>query len=384
MNSIFYILNGKENLMAKNKNFKRILFCTIISGLFIVLTILLAFLLTHITSTYTENIILSEAERVKNTEVSKMTLIVTEDTTLEDIATALYKEGCITNKNYFMLEAKMDGTTSGFVPGEYTISSNLSSGKILKLITPNQDDQKQSIQFTIPEGYTIEQIGEVLEDKNIVTKDEFLKAVRIRDYSSEYSFLKKLPANSDYKYCLEGYLFPDTYRVYQGISSEEIIVMMLNRFEEVISRYNTYIHSSPYSIHELLTIASIIEQEAKLDEERPVISGVIYNRLNSDMKLQMCSTIQYTLPRHKKVLTIENLSIDSPYNTYLYSGLPIGPICNPGEACLKAALMPNEHDYYYFVLQNAEEGNHYFSHTMDEHLNAKDRYKQSNDINFTE
>ncbi len=370
--------------MAKKRHIARVSISTLLSCCAIGVGIWITLHCTHSAYQYTENIIVSEAERVKSTEVSKLNLTITENTTLEDIATSLYEEGCITNKDFFILEAKLDDTTSGFIPGEYSISSNMSSAKILQLLTTDILNEEQTVKFTIPEGYTIDQIGEVLENKNIVTKNEFIEAIQNRDYTAEYSFLKDIPPHSNYKYTLEGYLFPDTYIVHKGISSEEIIVMMLNRFEEILNRYSPYVTSSNYSIHELLTIASIIEHEAKLDEERPLISGVIYNRLKANMKLQMCSTVQYALGNRKTKLTLSDLENDSVYNTYIYSGLPIGPICNPGEACLKAAIMPSEHDYYYFVLKNADDGSHYFSQNMDEHVRAKNQYRQASDINFVE
>ncbi|MBE6022789.1 MAG: endolytic transglycosylase MltG [Cellulosilyticum sp.] len=370
--------------MSKNRRIARITLSALFSGCLIGIGIWLVGHFTHKAYTYTQNIIISEAQRVKSTDVSKMTLSITPDTTLDDIATALYNEGCITNKDYFILEAKLDNITKGFIPGDYSISSNMSTGKILDLLTTDISIEDQTIKFTIPEGYTIEQIGEVLEEKSIVTKTDFLNAIKNRNYSREYSFLKDVPFHDDYKYALEGYLFPDTYIVYKGITSEEIIVMMLNRFEEILSRYTTYVRSSQYSIHELLTIASIIEQEARLEEERPIISGVIWNRLDAHMKLQMCSTVQYSLNKRKASLSLNDLNEDSPYNTYIYDGLPIGPICNPGEACLKAALLPSEHDYYFFVLQDAQSGTHCFTSTNEEHATAKNKYRQSNDINFTE
>ena len=370
--------------MGKQKSLTRITTCTLLSGCIIGIGAWMAYHFAHCAYTYTENIIVSESERVKSTHVSKATLTITEETTLEDIATILYNEGCITDKHYFILEAKLAEQTSGFIPGDYSISSNMSSNKILNLLTTNISDESESMKFTIPEGYTIEQIGNVLDNQGIVTKDAFLNAVRNRDYSSEYSFLRDIPNNEKYKYALEGYLFPDTYTVHKDITAEEIVIMMLNRFEEILSRYTTYVTSSDYSTHELLTIASMIEQEAKLEEERPMISGVIYNRLANHMNLQMCSTVQYSLKKRKVTLTTNDLSQDTPYNTYLYDGLPIGPICNPGEACLRAALMPSEHDYYFFVLDDANIGSHHFSSTINEHNSAKHLYQSSSDINFIE
>ena len=370
--------------MSKQRTITRIALSTLLSGCIVGVGIYFSGKLIHSAYSYTENIIVSEAERVKNTDVSKTTLQITDSTTIDDIATVLYNEGCITDKEYFKIEAKLEHATSGFIPGEYSISSNMSSGKILNLLTTNISDENETVKFTIPEGYTINQIGDVLESKEIVTKEAFIEAATKRDYTSEYSFLQEIPKQRDYKYMLEGYLFPDTYIVHKNISAEEIIIMMLNRFEEILNRYKGYTSSSGYSIHELLTIASIVEQEAKLDEERPMIAGVIYNRLDSNMNLQMCSTVQYALTKRKSSLTLSDLEIESDYNTYLNSGLPIGPICNPGEACIKAALMPSEHDYYYFVLEDENIGSHYFSSTNEEHAAAKSRYRQSQDINFTE
>lgn len=370
--------------MSNKRGTTRIIVNTFFSLILLALGLWIGHKVTLSSYTYTESIIESEAARVTSNNVSKMNMIITNQTTIDDIASILYEDGFIANKNYFILEAKLEHATDDFIAGEYAISSNMSSTEILSLLTTNISDDEETIKFTIPEGYTIDQIAEVLENKNIVTKEEFLDAVKNRNYTSDYSFLRDMPLNRDYKYQLEGYLFPDTYIVRKNITSEEIVIMMLNRFESILSRYASYIQSSKYTIHDLLTIASIVEQEAKLDEERPMIAGVIYNRLDSEMRLQMCSTVQYSLNKRKTSLTLQDLEKDKPYNTYLYSGLPIGPICNPGEASIKAAIMPTIHDYYYFVLKDSDTGAHYFSTTSDEHNIAKSRYRQLNDINFTE
>ena len=370
--------------MSNKRGTTRIIVSIFFSFILLGIGLWIGYKVTLSSYTYTESIIESEAARVLNTDVSKLNLVVTEQTTIDDIASTLHKNGFISDKNYFILEAKLEGATTGFIPGEYAISSNMSSTQILNLLTTNISEDKETIKFTIPEGYTIDQIAEVLEKKHIVTKEDFLDAVKNRNYSSDYAFLKDMPSDRDYKYQLEGYLFPDTYIVRKNVTSEEIIIMMLNRFEDILSPYSSYIQSSNYTIHDIITIASIIEQEARLDEERAKIAGVIYNRLDADMRLQMCSTVQYSLNKRKASLTLQDLEKDSPYNTYLYTGIPIGPISNPGEACIKAAVMPEYHDYYYFVLQDSEIGSHYFSSTSDEHNMAKNRYRQSDDINFTE
>ena len=370
--------------MSNKRGTTRIIVNTVFSLILLVIGLWIGYKATLSSYTYTSNIIESEAARSASNDVSKMNLIVTQQTTIDDIASTLYEKGFISDKTYFLLEAKLEQATTNFISGEYAISSNMSSTEILNLLTTNISNDDETIKFTIPEGYTINQIAELLDNKNIVTKDNFLDAVKNRNYTSDYSFLRDMPSNREYKYQLEGYLFPDTYIVRKNVSSEEIIIMMLNRFEDILSRYASYIQSSKYTIHDLITIASIVEQEAKVDEERAIIAGVIYNRLDADMRLQMCSSVQYSLNKRKTSLTLQDLEKDGPYNTYLYTGLPIGPISNPGEACIKAAVMPTYHDYYYFVLQDSKTGIHYFSQTSDEHSIAKNRYRQSNDINFTE
>lgn len=368
--------------MSNKHRHTRIVMSSLFSLGLLILGLCAGYKITLSAYTYTENLIASEAIRTTKNDVSQMNLIVTDQTTLDDIASTLYQEGFISDKYYFLLETKLEKSSLDFVSGQYTVSSNMSSTEILHLLTTNSSNQEDTIRFTIPEGYTIEQIAEVLEKKNIVTKNAFLDATQNRDYSSDYSFLRDMPTNRDYKYQLEGYLFPDTYIVRKDITSEEIVIMMLNRFKEILLPYISYIQSSQYTIHDLITIASIIEQEAKLDEERPIIAGVIYNRLDVGMPLQMCSTVQYSLNKRKATLTLQDLEEDTPYNTYLYKDLPIGPISNPGEASIKAATLPAYHDYYYFVLQDAETGTHYFSETGEEHSRAKSLYLQSNDINF--
>lgn len=374
--------------MAKSKSTTKTIVRMTLSGLISVIILILGIKYCRqfffSSYGYTEGVILAESDRVKSATVTKIDLTITDQTTLDDIAHFLYENQIITDEKYFIYEAKLEGSSNGFIPGDYTISSNMSSTKILEILTTPVNDEDSTVKFTIPEGYTIEQIAETLDEEGIVSKKDFLSAITSRDFSLEYDFLKELPNHSGYKYALEGYLFPDTYIVRKDTSPEEIIVKMLDRFEDIYSNYSSYAHSTGYSTHQLLTIASIIEQEAKINEERATISGVIYNRLSDGMRLQMCSTVQYALNKRKSNLTYTDLEKDSPYNTYINDGLPIGPICNPGEACIKAALFPESNDYYYFVLKDSETGSHAFSSTIGEHNTEKALYKQTEDINFTE
>jgi len=329
---------------------------------------------------YTSNVITTDALRGTNPNITGITLEISNTTTIKDIAAYLYEKEYISNPYYFRLESKLGKLDNKLKPGKYSISSNMSSDQILKLLTSNMINEEETIKFTIPEGYTIVQIAEKLESMKIVSKEDFYNAVNNKAY--DYAFLKDIPLTV--KYALEGYLFPDTYIIRKDATPEEIIIKMLDRFEEVTSQYSNYIDTSKYNLNQILSIASIIEQEAKLSEERPIISGVIYNRLNDGMNLQMCSTVQYVLEKRKASLSYEDLEIASPYNTYKNEGLPVGPICCPGEESISAALMPEENDYYFFVVKDEEQGSHSFSTTIEEHAQNKSRYQQSIDKNFYE
>lgn len=334
-----------------------------------------SFSFSYVTEAFDEN-----ASRQHVTSIKDLTLEVSPHATLDQIATVLEANHFIGNKLWFLMQGKLQGYDEKLNPGTYTVSNNMSDTEILDLLTVDEAQEADVIKFTIPEGYTVLQIASRLEDLDIVSKEDFLRAVNEKDY--DYSFLKYIP--QDTKYRLEGYLFPDTYIVPKQVTAEQIVIKMLNRFQEVVEQYTQYLYDSPYTLHDMLTIASIIEQEAKLDHERPIISGVIYNRLDTHMKLQMCSSVQYVLDKRKKNLSYDDLKIESPYNTYLYEGLPVGPICMPGEAALRAAFMPEQHDYYFFVLKDSQSGEHAFSRSSAEHARNKSQYAQTNDINFYE
>lgn len=364
--------------MSKKQSKRRIICHGLFGFTLLIVGVLGCIKVLSYTYDYTSTIILSENARESNKNISEMTLRITPQTTLKELAQLLADQSFVSNALYFRIEAKLNKVKEPLNSGQYSISSNMSSNEILEMLTTDITSEKETIKFMIPEGYNIVQIAAKLENEGIVSESDFLNAVQERDY--DYTFLKNMPSDSKYK--LEGYLFPDTYIIRKDATPEEIIIKMLNRFNEIFSKYKAYINTSYYDLHEILTIASMIESEAKLDEERSIISGVIYNRLDTGMKLQMCSTVQYLLEKRKANLSYDDLGVDSPYNTYQYAGLPIGPICNPGEAAIAAALSPEAHDYYYFVVKDASIGSHSFSSTATEHANAKKRYQQSVDKNF--
>jgi UPF0755 protein len=225
---------------------------------------------------------------------------------------------------------------------------------------------------TFPEGYNIKQMAEELQIKGIIKNSEdFIREAREGKY--DYDFLKSIPEGRDNP--LEGYLFPDTYEFKKGATEHEIIDKMLGRFKEI---YDSKIvgNLNGRTLDELIIMASIVEREAKVEAERPVIAAVFYNRLKENWKLESCATIQYALGYNKEKLLYEDLEINSPYNTYKNGGLPIGPIASPGEKSIMAALNPAEVDYMFFVLKAYNgDGSHNFARNYNEFLKYKNQLK---------
>ena len=218
--------------------------------------------------------------------------------------------------------------------------------------------------LTIPEGFTEEQVANRVGNTGAMTAEGFLAAASEGGYG-----LSWLPPGQEDN--LEGFLFPKTYDLLEGMGPHDVVSMLLTQFQAETDGLDWSLAEqrglTPYQV---VVAASIIEREVVVAEERPLAAAVIYNRLARNMRLQMCSTVQYLLPEQKDVLTYDDLEIDSPYNTYRNAGLPPAPICNPGLASIEAALHPAQVDYLYFVATG--EGNrHFFTADYNEFLRAK-------------
>ena len=296
----------------------------------------------------------------------------------KEIADTLYDMGLIKNKFIYSFLSKFNGFDNTYKAGTYTLCDGLSYDEIMVKLSGTPE----TVKVTFPEGFTTEQIAARLEANNVVSAEDFLKAVDTVDTSS-YKFIRALSENRDYR--LDGYLFPDTYEFDVRADVETVIYKMLNRFDEVYKpSYYDKAEELGLSIDEVITLASIIEREAKLESDREIISGVFYNRLQSsdpDMKyMQSCATVRYV---YKKLynediieITKEHEKVEDPYNTYRYPGLPPGAICSPGLASIEAALNPQKHDFYYFVAKTDGSGGHIFSRTYEEHLAAQESVRQ--------
>ena len=285
--------------------------------------------------------------------------MINEGEGLAEVSAEMEDIGIIKHPFVFKIHARLGGYAGSIQPGTITVESGMSYKQILDLlITPN----RSSTRIVIPEGYEVRQIAETLCEAGIADWNRFYDAV---NDNYEYRFLENLPARENR---LEGYLFPATYEFPEGMTEHDMIDLMLKAFDNQFKdEYYDRAAELNMSVDQIITLASIIERETDSESERAKVAGVFYNRINSGMKLQSCATVQYVLGERKPVLSIADTRIDSPYNTYLYAGFPVGPISNPGLACIEAALYPEETDAYYFV---QGDGQHIFSRTYEEHLAA--------------
>jgi len=295
---------------------------------------------------------------------------ITDKQDINEVADMLKDEGIIKYPFLFELFADLTDMADQIEPGEYELSSDMDYRTILRTVRASAV-AAATVTVTIPEGTELGDIFEMLEDAGVCEAWRLKAVAKYYDFS--YSFLKDLEYSDNR---LEGYLFPDTYTFYEDDDPVRVIKKFLANFSKKLTvDMKARAGNIGYSIREVIIIASMIEKEAKFDDERPTISSVIHNRLQSSAYpyLQIDATVQYILPERKENLTQEDLEIQSPYNTYVVEGLPVGPICNPGYAAIMAALYPEDTDYYYYVARY--NGWHIFSETLAEHNAAIEQVK---------
>lgn len=350
----------------RRHNFKVEIFRLIFSIFMICITVFFVYNISMFTYNYAKD----TAQKSKDTTGEDVEVNIPEGSTTRDIAEILQNNGVISSTIMFRVESRLNDYDGSFKQGRYILNTGMSNEDIMEKLKSGKTSNENS-KITIPEGYTVEQIASLVEEKGIATADEFKKEVNEGEF--EYSFLRNVPAREN---ALEGYLFPDTYFIDSEETAHDLIVKMLNRFNNIYNdEYQSKVESSEYTLDQIITIASLIESEIRIPEEREIASGVIYNRLNQDMPLQIDSTVLYAKNLKKEVVTYDDLEIDSPYNTYKNKGLPIGPICNPGEAAIKAAIYPQTNNYLFYVLRDRTSGQHVYTETYDEFLKAKEQYK---------
>ena len=303
--------------------------------------------------------------KLQNEKVIETVVEIPQNTSTKDVAMILKKNGIIKNPYFFMFYVKLNNYK--IAAGKYKLSSDMTYKQLCKTLEKGFIP-KTAVRVTIPEGYTVRQIAKKLQSLGLIDENKFLETVNSYNFNFRYKYTSK-----EVKYKLEGFLFPDTYEVYPGTSEKDIIKMMLNRFLEV---YESIKDKKTTDLDDVQTVilASIVEKEAKKDSERGVIAGVFLNRLKRNTKLESCATVEYLLPVHKEVLSLQDVRIESPYNTYLKKGLPPSAICSPGKKSLLAALAPAKTDYLFFVAK--KDGSHIFSKTFEDHLKAQKQIEE--------
>lgn len=294
---------------------------------------------------------------------NRIQLDIPRGSSVKEVGMLLENKGLIRNSNSFVWYIYLTGKQRQVKAGRYHLQPGMA---FTRLIAELQKGRSIYHRVTIPEGLTQKEITDLLVRRGLVDEERFWELLHDREFLRAH--LPEFNPRS-----AEGFLFPDTYDFADGASEEEILAVLFRRFRQVwsaIVQENTVTFLSPT---ELVTLASIIEREAKKAEERPVIAAVFLNRLRLGYPLQSCATVMYALGERRSRLLYEDLKIESPYNTYLYRGLPPGPISNPGRASLLASLRPAETDFLYFVAR--PDGSHIFSRTYREHLQAQNQLK---------
>jgi len=278
---------------------------------------------------------------------------------LQEIGDRLHQQGVISNVTVFRMVAKLKGLENSLQAGDYAITPGTNVTRILEMMAKGETAYQQ---LTVPEGYTIDQIADLLEKKHLGSASRFKASAQKNKLGNSV-----LQADPAVKYAAEGYAFPNTYRFSSGTAEEQILALMVKEFDkQFTSELRDRAQAMGLPLREVIILASLVEKEARLPEDRPVIAAVFMNRLKLEMPLQSCATIQYILGYPKPELSVQDTMIPSPYNTYQNMGLPPGPIANPGLASIKAVLYPAQTDYLYFVAD--KQGAHHFSKTYEEHL----------------
>lgn len=282
------------------------------------------------------------------------------------VAVLLQEKGLVRDARVFRYYLAYHKVSNRLQAGKYRFVRGMTLDEITRdLVEGNV--YRETVKVTVPEGFRVEQIAERLEEAGLGSRERYLALIREHDFG-EFPFVRDIPEDAPLKYRLEGYLFPDTYEFDKEADEVTVLTAMLERFaREWTPQRQERLRELGISVHQWVTMASLVEREAKVDAERPIIAGVIWNRLKENWLLQIDATVQYIFGTPKERLTYRDLEMDDPYNTYLYEGLPPGPIGAPGTRSLEAVLYPQEYDYFFYVTKKDGTDEHYFAKTHSEH-----------------
>lgn len=299
---------------------------------------------------------------------------------IDTISQTLEDKGVIRNAKIFKYYTKFKNA-SGFQAGTYQIPPSMSIDDIIKSLKTGKVYRKADLQITIPEGLTLDQIGNIIAKNTDYTSKEFMKLVTnekfIKEMKAKYpETVTKDIDGKDIRYKLEGYLYPSTYDFFtKKPTLEEIVEKMIAQTDAIVRSYEPQLKELSMTPHEFLTFASLLEREATAQTDRETIASVFNNRIEQGMPLQTDPTVLYALGEHKDRVLYKDLEVKNPYNTYLNKGLPPGPIANAGRASLDATVDPAKTKYLYFVAD--KDGNNHFAETYVEHQNNVAKYIKS-------
>ena len=296
---------------------------------------------------------------------------IPKGTSANRTADLLEKHGIIRNAFLFKYYLQMKDEGDHFQAGLYEMRPGMTNDEIIAMLNEGRTVRPPTFRFTIPEGYTLERIADKLAAEGLVDRAKFLELADSAEARKWSSAAASVPEDERLIHPLEGYLFPETYEMETGSTEADILKRMMaeldRKLDQLPENWQDMLEERNMTLHELLTVASLIEREVAIDEERPIVASVIYNRLAKGMPLQIDATVQYALGEAKDRLLEEDLAFDSPYNTYKIPALPPGPIASPSLASILAALEPEETDYLYYVLMRDGSRTHLFAKTIEEH-----------------
>lgn len=307
-------------------------------------------------------------------------ILITPGMSGKDIANTLQEEGLIRSSFLFRMHILASGNFRNLQAGEFLLSPSQSIRDIANILVQGKVLQRP---FTVPEGWNIHDVANLFNQKGLATTEDVYTLTGypganyqahpdlapLHDFSEKFPFLKEKPSSVS----LEGYLFPETYFFASHDTAKQLIEKMLSTFEQrVVKGMKEDLQNNEMSLFEILTLASLIEKEVQHNEDKQIVSGIIHKRLETGMPLQIDATISYITGKRSTQVSLNDTHIESPYNTYRNVGLPLGPITNPGEESIEAALHPTETSYWFYL--STPEGETIFSNTHDEHVKAKALY----------
>jgi UPF0755 protein len=308
-------------------------------------------------------------------ESEQIIFSVEEGNKTREISNKLKEEGIISSPFYFDWYAAFRDIDTKIQAGEYALDKNMNIKEIAAILSVGNSQSREKT-IKIIEGWDINNIAQYLEEQHGFSAKEFIKLTEpgegtcfSRDIC-QFSNIESIPAGKS----LEGYLFPDTYRIFSDATTEDVIAKMLSNFGTKISgQMLADIENQGKNLYQIITMASLVEKEVRKTEDMKIVSGIFWNRIKRGQPLESCATLAYVLGENKSQYSIEDTKVDSPYNTYKNYGLPPGPIANPGLNAINAAIYPAETDYLYF-LNELGSGKTHFAETFEEHARNKALY----------